>query len=129
MKNRIQKTRGRAVVEHCRRTPCLKAQFDLDGVALIGAYALAIRAEGIALLVVVSHHGLQIHQTGGSTGARQAGQQFIGLGPARLVELEAYGLGTVPEHQAEELAACGGVLIFHFLVLLFEAVDLAHDRF
>ncbi len=52
-------TVSRAVVEVLRWLARLQTQIDGNRVALVGANAAAIIAEGVALLIVLGHHTLQ----------------------------------------------------------------------
>ena len=82
--------------------------------ALISTDARAVFAKGKALFVIARHHGLQLRQAHAAASARQAGQQFIRLHPACAIELEANGLRTVAQHQAEEFALCDDDVVYSF---------------
>ena len=118
LKNGIQKTRGRAVIKLCGRLLGLQLQLYLYRMPLIGADARAVFAKGKALLVIARHHGLQLRKTHAAASACHAGQQFVRLRPACAIELEANGLRTVAQHQAEKLALRDDdvVLVVHILV-------------
>ena len=71
---------------------------------MIRPYPFLVFTEGQALLVIFCNNLLQQRQVYIPSGHPDAFNQFVDIGPAMLVKLEAYLLWLMPEYQGHKPA-------------------------
>lgn len=90
------------VVEDIRRSDWLVGEVDVDRMALIGADALAIFAEGESLLVAFGDEALEQRPRERNARCVATAEQRLHLDPTRRIQREAGFLRLVPKHETEE---------------------------
>lgn len=97
--DRLDVDARRAVEEHRRRVGGSEIQVDRDGVSLPRSDPVERRVDLEALLVVAAYDSVDViasHRGAvGGQGVEEGGQ----IDPAVRVQLDAHGLGAVPQHQ------------------------------
>jgi len=111
--DRIEEPGRRSVEERRGWGHRSEAEVDLDGVPLVGSYALPVLGDGEALLVTAADDLVELGVARRLSARGEPREHISRVGPPSLVQREAEGARLVAEREREELRDADGAAPVH----------------